>query len=57
MIGQIASHIPPELEQTSLNATRPSPTGTPSRAYTNNLRSYPLAERDYLLPSAAAPPP
>jgi hypothetical protein len=35
--------------RTSLNATRPSPTGTPGRAYTNNLRSYPLAERDSLL--------
>jgi hypothetical protein len=27
---------------------RPSPTGTPGRAYTKSLRSYPLAERDSL---------
>jgi hypothetical protein len=29
--------------------TRPSPTGTPRRAYTHSLCSYPLAERDSLL--------
>jgi hypothetical protein len=29
--------------------TRPSPTSTPGRAYTNSLCSYPLAERDSLL--------
>jgi hypothetical protein len=29
--------------------TRPSPTSTRGLAYTNNLRSYPLAERDSLL--------
>ena len=34
---------PPPYAVTS--ATRPSPTGTPGLAYTNNLRSYPLAER------------
>jgi hypothetical protein len=30
------------------SATRPSPTGTPGRAYTNRLCPYPLAERDSL---------
>jgi hypothetical protein len=33
----------------SLNDIRPLPTGTPGPAYTNSLRSYPLAERDSLL--------
>jgi hypothetical protein len=30
-------------------ATRPLPTGTPGRAYTNRLCPYPLAETDFLL--------
>ena len=34
------------------SATQPSPTSTPSLAYTNNLRSYLLAERDFLIAPA-----
>src|SRR6202040_1887241 len=46
---------------TSLNDTRPSPTGTPGRVYTYRLCPYPLAERagstPTKRPSANAPPP